>query len=810
MSVPGFVAINMPSGRMPQPRPSTDTSFSAIEELSRDMKDLVKKIQNLSHLGIEDSKIRLPKICIVGDQSTGKSSVIEAISEIKVPRAEGTCTRCPLEINLSESDPGHRWKCVVSLTQRYAFDPKKNFSGAVEAANGTKKVERLGPWARLENRGDTNEFFCTVTNRGQLEEAISRAQCATLNPSRNPDDFKTGNFHENPSLNQVKFSPNVVCLDISGPRFPTLCFFDLPGVINQAEREEETYLVGLVEKLVKQYVSQESCIVLLAMSMTDDAVNSSAARIVRNIKNAKERTMGVLTKPDRVPHQHEVLAQWVEVLNGSKFKLGHGYYVVKNNSDPNVNHATAREQEKQFFAGSFQAGAMGSFIGRFGVPRLQSALSKVLLEKIKKCLPSIVFQINTKAQRIDDELETLPDPPTDNFQHIVLESVIKFQARIENIFNGGPGSGLLQKFWNEIVTDFQKAIAVTRPTMQTLVSSDTDDLAEKEGDHENTPGLSSSRFKRKAAVMEARPEMPTQPRPRHSGPTYLTSYFEAWRLPAQSISLDAVRSLKQETNQVGIPNQIDPSAVETLKKDSVKHWEGIAQDFAKALLGVIKKVLFMTLDEVIVNHRQTGLYRELYRIIEAFLAQIQANYLDEVSAYARMEHDRPFTLAALAHKEAMEKAKNALTRGRNRSRAKHWISLRSLSDEYVERVEAELGADPYAQEVEMVASSRAYYEVASSRFLDVICLIAEAKLRAKCRGDLITVVNSELRVNCLERCIELMAEDPERQTRRIALSKERAKLRQAQEWLASVSSSQEEDETMVSDVTMEDEGIGFA
>lgn len=53
-----------------------------------------------------------------------------------------------------------------------------------------------------------------------------------------------------------------------------------------------------------------------------------------------------------------------------------------------------------------------------------------------------------------------------------------------------------------------------------------------------------------------------------------------------------------------------------------------------------------------------------------------------------------------------------------------------------------------------------------------------------------------------------MAEDPERQTRRIALTKERAKLSQAQEWLASVNqpaTSNDDDELMVSDCTMDNE-----
>ena len=115
---------------------------SGIDVLSLDMKDLLKKIQHLSHLGIEDSNIRLPKICVVGDQSTSKSSVIEAISEIKVPRSEGTCTRCPLEINLSESKQGG--KCSVYLSPRYFFDPGKKVKRG--ETDGTKKLDRLGPW----------------------------------------------------------------------------------------------------------------------------------------------------------------------------------------------------------------------------------------------------------------------------------------------------------------------------------------------------------------------------------------------------------------------------------------------------------------------------------------------------------------------------------------------------------------------------------------------------------------------------------------------------------------------------------------
>ncbi|CAG7922044.1 unnamed protein product [Penicillium olsonii] len=116
--VPAHIAFELPP---PRPPGAAQTERS-LHNLTTDMKSLMKKIQDLSHLGIEDQQITLPKICVVGDQSTGKSSLIEAISEIQVPRAEGTCTRCPLEINLTQSE--EPWKCVIFLCYRYQYAPR--------------------------------------------------------------------------------------------------------------------------------------------------------------------------------------------------------------------------------------------------------------------------------------------------------------------------------------------------------------------------------------------------------------------------------------------------------------------------------------------------------------------------------------------------------------------------------------------------------------------------------------------------------------------------------------------------------------
>ena len=67
-----------------------------MDVLSSQSKLLVGIINELDKLGIEKSQIPLPKIIVIGDQSAGKSSIVQAISRIKVPRASGTCTRVSL------------------------------------------------------------------------------------------------------------------------------------------------------------------------------------------------------------------------------------------------------------------------------------------------------------------------------------------------------------------------------------------------------------------------------------------------------------------------------------------------------------------------------------------------------------------------------------------------------------------------------------------------------------------------------------------------------------------------------------------
>lgn len=59
-------------------------------------------IDKLRELGI-GSHVALPQLVVVGDQSSGKSSVLEAIMDFPLPRDSGLCTRFATNIILRRS-----------------------------------------------------------------------------------------------------------------------------------------------------------------------------------------------------------------------------------------------------------------------------------------------------------------------------------------------------------------------------------------------------------------------------------------------------------------------------------------------------------------------------------------------------------------------------------------------------------------------------------------------------------------------------------------------------------------------------------
>ena len=72
---------------------------------------LHKLVNELRRLGLEQ-ELPIPQIAVCGDQSTGKSSVLEALSGVPFPRGDGLVTRCATELIMTE---GESWEATVDV-----------------------------------------------------------------------------------------------------------------------------------------------------------------------------------------------------------------------------------------------------------------------------------------------------------------------------------------------------------------------------------------------------------------------------------------------------------------------------------------------------------------------------------------------------------------------------------------------------------------------------------------------------------------------------------------------------------------------
>ena len=91
----------------------------------------------------------------------------------------------------------------------------------------------------------------------------------------------------------------------------------------------------------------------------------------------------VITKPDRF-QKGESFEQWDQILNGERYQLGFGYFVVKNCPDTTVGHSIARREEETYFSEEEPwSTTLSKYEDHFGTTKLVQTLSQKLTDQIR-------------------------------------------------------------------------------------------------------------------------------------------------------------------------------------------------------------------------------------------------------------------------------------------------------------------------------------------------------------------------------------------------------------------------------------------
>lgn len=362
----------------PTDSPGPEDSFfhTSFTDIGKKLKACNDTLGELQQLGVSHD-VQLPELVLVGDQSAGKSSLMSGLANLDLPRSEGTCTRCPLHIRVSRNTD---WSCRVWLRKIYSYQPPDRQIDEKDVTD----ADPFFPW-RKRPVVDVHEFK-TMHDKSEIEEVLRWAQVAILSDDRHHNLFVpgSGSIALNTPVNRAaaettaKFSPNVVALEIKGPDLPDLSFYDMPGIFQNPADARDDYLVNVVRNLSKEYILHPSAIIICAMPMNSDAENSSTFSLTRRLK-ATDRTIGVLTKADLLPHGH--YDQWLDIMKGEKHQTGLGYFITSRPQDKGLD--ALRRWEEHFFANHFMNVWPDGFHGfkdQCGVESLKAFLSERLGE----------------------------------------------------------------------------------------------------------------------------------------------------------------------------------------------------------------------------------------------------------------------------------------------------------------------------------------------------------------------------------------------------------------------------------------------
>lgn len=310
--------------------------------------EIVNKLQNIMAKASVNCKIKLPQMVIVGSQSSGKSSIIEAIvGKEFLPRGTGIVTRRPLILQL---------KHII---------PDKNLP--------------FNEWGEF-NHLDGQKFSSFADIRGEIEKDTGRIAGNNKGISNTPIVLKI-------------FSPNVVDLTL----------VDLPGLVNVPVGDQPKNIDEQVRALVLEYIRNPNAIILAVSPASNDIANSEALRITKEVDPNYQRTLGIITKIDLMDKGTDCL----DVLNNKTYPLRFGYIgvVLRSQLDIKSNKSLSEGiKSEQLF---FENHPLYSTHNRTGVPFLISTLQEVLVEHIRELLPNIREDISNNIFEKQTEMESL-------------------------------------------------------------------------------------------------------------------------------------------------------------------------------------------------------------------------------------------------------------------------------------------------------------------------------------------------------------------------------------------------------------------
>ncbi|KAK1809147.1 hypothetical protein LTR12_016499 [Friedmanniomyces endolithicus] len=230
---------------------------------------------------------------------------------------------------------------------------------------------------------------------GELPTIISKA-ASVMGTQPNADDT--------PAVSTTRaFAKDVLSFVIEGPNRPQLTVVDVPGLIRNATKGVSEQDKEMVAEITDFYIKQRRTICLAVIQATDDYANQPILTKVREVDSDGNRTLGIITKPDRLSAGSGTEEAFIALARNEDVFFKLGWHVVENRKFEE-SHFTIEERndsEARFFRTSnFQILPADCC----GIESLRVRLSSLLFDHVKRDLPNLRQDLDDALAETDAQL----------------------------------------------------------------------------------------------------------------------------------------------------------------------------------------------------------------------------------------------------------------------------------------------------------------------------------------------------------------------------------------------------------------------
>ncbi|KAH7377255.1 dynamin family protein [Plectosphaerella cucumerina] len=314
----------------------------------------LRKIDQLRERNI-GSYVPLPQLVAVGDQSSGKSSLLESMTHRREARQRIDITIIPRP----NASPEHK-----------------------------KKLESY-----------RRQVQTTAQLRTEFPDILTEVNALMgIRTTANPAGENT-------------FSEDVLKIEKCGPEEDYLTIIDVPGIFRTTTEGVTTNKdKELVKDMVKRYIKDSRTIILAVLPSNVDVATQEVLTLAEEADSTGDRTLGILTKVDLLKELSAKSAV-VNLVEGHRQPLKLGYHVVTNRGGDDHGEeddvlAALRERETIFLEHPWR----NLPEDRVGVSALRERLEDLLGEITDRAFPELRIETRQRLANAEKKLRDLGAP----------------------------------------------------------------------------------------------------------------------------------------------------------------------------------------------------------------------------------------------------------------------------------------------------------------------------------------------------------------------------------------------------------------